>query len=136
MTSVVVPSAGGFALGIFGRKVTESVKVAPFTNHGSYSVQKLPTDAIGTTVVTFDGVPAGAEIRVFLPDMTEVAGIESCAANQVLSWPVYSIGTPNNTVRIVIIDLTHKIKEFNYTSQLGTQIIPVQSENDKWWLNP
>ena len=46
-----------------------------------------------------------------------------------------SIGTPNNTVRIVIIDLTHKIKEFNEVAT-GDSDHPVQSENDKWWLNP
>lgn len=100
------------------------------------SKQSLPTDPIGATTVTFSGVPAGSEIRVYDPDRNELAGIESCAADQVLTWSVYAAGSPNNTVRIVIIDMAHRIKEFTYTSQVGAQSIPVQSENDKWYSNP
>lgn len=100
------------------------------------SRQALPTDPIGTTSVTFDGVPAGSEIRVYLPDMTEAAGVESCNANHVLTWQIYAAGSPNNTVRIVIIDMAHRIKEFIYTSKPGAQSIPVQAENDRWYSNP
>lgn len=100
------------------------------------SVAALPTDPVGTTIVTFSGVNAGSEIRIYLPDTTEAAGIETCAADQMLSWPVYSAGSPNNTVRVVIIHLDYKIKEFNYTSVVGTQSLPVQQERDKWHSNP
>lgn len=97
---------------------------------------RLPTDPIGTTTVTFAGVNAGSEIRVYLPDGTEVAGIESCAANQALTWPVYAGGSPNNTVRIVVVNTAYKIKEFNYTVALGNQSLPIQQEPDKWFSNP
>lgn len=102
----------------------------------AYGVCRWPTDPVGTTTVTFSSVPAGSEIRVYDPSANELAGIESCAANQVLVWSVYSAGSPNNTVRIVIIDMAHRIKEFTYTSQVGAQSIPVQPENDKWYVNP
>ena len=100
------------------------------------SVASLPTDPIGTTTVTFSGVNSGSEIRAYLPDTTEAAGIETCAADQVLSWSVYSVGSPNNTVRIVIVHPDYKIKEFTYTASLGNQSIPVQQEPDKWYSNP
>ena len=101
-----------------------------------FGLQRLPADPIGTTTVTFSGVPADSEIRVYDPDRNELAGIETCAANQVLSWAVYAAGSANNTVRIVIIDMTHRIKEFTYTSLVGNQSIPVQAEPDKWYANP
>ena len=100
------------------------------------AVQRLPTETVGMTYVTFDGVSAASEIRVFLPDASEVAGVESCDANQVLSWGVYASGNANNTVRIVIIHPNYRIKEFTYTSRLGEQSIPVQQESDKWYSNP
>lgn len=107
-------------------------------DHGLFAVgnARLPSDAIGTATVSFLGVSAGSEIRVYLSDMTELAGIESCAADQVLSWDSYPYGNPNNTVRIVIIHPDYKIKEFTYLSQVGNQTIPVQQEPDKWYSNP
>lgn len=99
-------------------------------------VARLPNDPIGTTSVTFDGVNAGSEIRIYLPDGTEVAGVETCDANHVLAWSVYAPGSPNNTVRIVIVHLDYKIKEFAYVSRVGAQSIPVQQEPDKWRSNP
>ena len=102
----------------------------------SLGVSRWPTDPVGTTAVTFDGVNAGSEIRVYLPDMTELAGVESSTDNPSLSWPVYAAGSPNNTVRIVIVHLDYKIREFAYTSRVGTQRIPVQQEPDKWRSNP
>ena len=101
-----------------------------------YGIQRLPTDPIGTTTVTFSGVAAGSEIRVYLSDTTEVAGVESGTADQSLSWDVYAPGSPNNTVRIVIIHPSYKIKEFTYTAAAGSQNIPVQQEPDKWYSNP
>jgi hypothetical protein len=100
------------------------------------SVAALPSDPIGTTVVTFSGVNANSEIRVYLPDTTEAAGIENCIADQVLSWSVYAPGSANNTARIVIIHPDYKIKEFTYISSIGNQSIPVQPERDKWYSNP
>lgn len=102
----------------------------------SVGVCSLPTDPVGTTDVTFDGVNAGSEIRVYLPDGTEAAGIESCAADQVLSWSVYAPGSPNNTVTVRIVHPTYKIKEFDYTASTGAVSLPVQQEIDKWYSNP
>ncbi|MFN4325229.1 MAG: hypothetical protein ACK4FP_05015 [Azonexus sp.] len=107
-------------------------------DHGLFAVgnARLPDDPIGSATVTFAGVNAGSEIRVYLSDMTEVAGVESGAADQSLSWDVYAPGSPNNTVRIVIIHPSYKIKEFTYTATAGSQNIPVQQEPDKWYSNP
>lgn len=106
-------------------------------NHGeSYARQLLPTDPTGTTTVTFTGVNANSEIRVYLPDGTEVAGIENCAADQVLSWSVYSAGSPNNVVAIRVVNWLYDIKEFTFTSTLGSVVLPIQQKRDKWSLNP
>ena len=101
-----------------------------------YSVQTLPTDPVGSAIVTFQGVLANSEIRVYYPDGTEAAGIENCSANQALNWNVYPAGSDNNTVTIRIVALASKIKVFNYTASAGPQSIPVQQEPDKWFSNP
>lgn len=99
-------------------------------------VARLPTDSIGNTTVTFLDVNAGSEIRVYLPDGSEAAGVESCDVDHVLSWPVYASGSANNVVRIVIVHPAYRIKEFSYTSSPGSQSIPMQQELDKWYSNP
>jgi hypothetical protein len=101
------------------------------------SIERLSTEPIGAATVTFKGVPANSEIRVQYPDGSAAAGIETCAADQVLTWNAYAPGSANNTVRIVIIDMDHRIKEFNYeTTGPGAQSIPIQPEADRWFLNP
>jgi len=102
----------------------------------SLSRQLLSTDPVGTATVTFAGVNAGSEIRVYLPDGTETAGVETCDANHVLTWNVYQAGNANNVVTIRIVNTAYKIKEFNYTSAAGAQTLPVQQEADKWYSNP
>ena len=101
-----------------------------------FSVAALPTDPIGSANVTFSGVQAGTEIRVYLPDGTEAAGVEDCTVDPVLAWPVYAAGSPNNHVTIRIVHPAYKIKEFAYTSSVGVVSIPVQQEPDRWYKNP
>lgn len=102
---------------------------------GLYSRSTLPDDAVGVATVAFSGVVSGSEIRVY-NTTGEVAGIESCVANQVLAWPVYASGSPNNNVQIKIIHTAYSIMDFHYPSSIGSQSIPVQQEPDKWYLNP
>ena len=106
----------------------------------TYGVQaswwaRYATDPIGTTTVTFSGVNAGSEIRVYLPDGTALAGVESCDANHVLTWDVYPAGA-NSTVTIRIVNTAYRIKEFTYTPTVGAASLPVQQEVDKWYSNP
>lgn len=98
------------------------------------SLQLLPTDPVGIATVTFSGVIANSEIRVYGPS-GELAGIEDCAANQSLSWSVYAPGNPDNDVTIRIVKLDKKIKDFPYTSAVGAQSIPIQQETDPWYRN-
>lgn len=85
-----------------------------------------------STTVTFSGVASGSEIRVYDASLNELAGIESCAANQSLTWAVPSPAT----VQIKIINTAYKIKDFSYVSVAGDQSIPVQMEPDQWYSNP
>jgi len=89
-----------------------------------------------STTVTFAGVNAGSEIRVYLPNGTEAAGVESCDANHALTWTVYPAGNANNVVTVRIVNTAYKIKEFSYTASEGAQTLPVQQELDKWYVNP
>lgn len=108
----------------------------------SLGVARFSTDPIGTTTVTFDGVVAGSEIRVYLPDGpggaagTEVAGLDSCAAQQQLTWPVYASGSPNNTVWVHIIKRGLRWMKFPYVSKLGAQSIPIFQNTDLGYNNP
>lgn len=97
---------------------------------------RLPTEPIGTTTVTFSGVVAGSEIRVYLSDATEVAGIESCSADQVLAWDAYAVGSANNNVTIRIVNNSYKVREIAYTTRAGAQSIPIQQDADRVYLNP
>lgn len=97
-----------------------------------YGIQRLPTDPVGTTSVTFEGVPAGNEIRVYDQDLNELAGVETCTANQILTWAVYVPGSPKNNVQIKIFGIDYKIKDFPYTSRVGDQTVPVQMDTDPW----
>jgi hypothetical protein len=100
------------------------------------SLGRLPTDSIGNATVTFQGINANSEIRVYLPNGSEVAGVELCDADHVLTWGVYSAGSANNTVRVVVVHPDYKIKEFNYTASAGNASLPIQQEADKWYSNP
>lgn len=129
MSACVPDSVVTIAMAARGRIVTSSNGVAL----GTFS---LPTDPIGTCTRTFDGVPAGSEIRIYRADGVELAGVESCAsADPQLSWSVYAPGA-NSVNRIVIINLAYKIKEFIYTPSVGTGSIPVQMDDDDWYSNP
>lgn len=107
-----------------------------FGGANASGVFAFPTDPVGTTNVTFSGVSSGSEIHVYLPDGTEVAGVESCAADQELAWPVYAHGSVNNTVSITIIKRGLRWQKFNYASKLGAQSIPIFPLPDLGYNNP
>lgn len=96
----------------------------------------LPTDPQGSTSVTFSGIVAGSEVHVYLPDGTEVAGVESCIADQILTWPVYAPGSPNNTVTITLIKRGLRWQKFPYQSETGSQVLPIFQNPDLGYNNP
>lgn len=102
----------------------------------SAGYQLLPTDPIGSCSVTFSGVNAGSEIHVYLPDGTEIAGVESCVENQTLIWSVYPVGSPNNTVQITIIKRGLRWQKFSYVSTVGDSSIPIFPQPDLGYNNP
>lgn len=108
----------------------EAIDVGPYEYDHGYG----PHPA--TTTVTFDGVVADSEIRVYTSSGTELAGVELCAENPSLTWPVYAPGSPNNNLVIKVINLAYRIKVFPYQSIAGNQTIPVQMERDTWYSNP
>lgn len=85
-----------------------------------------------STSVTFAGVNAGSEIRVYDSSGLELAGVEDCVTDQLLSWDIPS----PTTVTIRIVNASYRIKEFSLVSAAGSVILPAQQELDKWYLNP
>lgn len=120
-----------------GEELTTGVKHTYLGPVGSgLSLQKGPSDAIGSTDVTFSGIIAGSEIRVFVGAI-EIAGVESCSTDQILTWPYYTAGNPNNIVTIRIVSLAYKLLEFTYTTlRKSEQAIPIQQSPDPWYKNP
>ena len=85
-----------------------------------------------STTVTFTGVNSGTEIRVYdKVTGTELAGIESCATDQALTWDL-----SGNDTTIRLVNTAYKIKDFDYTPVVGNQSLPIQQEPDKWYSNP
>lgn len=98
---------------------------------GCYEFDHGYGDHPASTTVTFSGVHAGSEIRVYDASGNELAGVESSTANPELTW-VLSTGD----VRVVVVHLDYKIKEFQYTPVSGAVPLPVQQEADSWYSNP
>lgn len=95
---------------------------------------RLPSEAIGSTTVTFEGIKPGSEVRIYNPYGIELAGIETCATDQALSFDVFAPAYNLTTIRIIHLD--YKIKEFTYRPVVGAQSIPIQQEPDHWYKNP
>lgn len=98
---------------------------------GCYEFDHGYGDHPASTTVTFSGVHAGSEIRVYDASGNELAGVESSTANPELTW-VLSTGD----VRVVVVHLDYKIKDFQYTPVAGAVSLPVQQEADSWYSNP
>lgn len=100
----------------------------------SSGIFRLSTDPIGIVNLTFDGVDADSEIRIYR-NLTgeELAGIESCVANQILTVNYYG---PGQTSIIRIIHTVYGILEIPYTIPNVNQIIPIQQRKDRWYNNP
>ena len=81
--------------------------------------------------MTFSGVHARSEIRVYDASGNELAGVESCTTNPALTWALST-----GDVRVVVVHLAYKIKDFQYTPVAGAVSLPVQQEADSWYSNP
>ena len=129
------------AIPVYGESVTD-IADAEVPNYNNGGLEGADIGAFeydhgygprpSSTTVTFDGVAANSEIRVYDNAANELAGVENCSSSQVLTWAIPA----SPTVRIVIIHPSYKIKEFTYTATAGNQSIPVQQEPDKWYSNP
>ena len=102
MTSMVIPSAGGRIAGLVMRKVTESVKVVAIGGTGSFYIQTLPDDPIGTHALTLNNVAAGS--RVLIRDQNDTTtlsdeiatGTAGTFVTYTKTLQVYAGGSPLN----------------------------------------
>lgn len=97
-------------------------------------INPAPNDfAVASTTVTFSGVIAGTEIRVYRFDGVELAGIEECVANQVLTWETYALGSFYNVVQITLLLRGYRWQKFPLTSTIGARSIPIFQTADLGW---
>lgn len=127
MSSIPLPFGSQFDLGR-GQMIASQFGL-------SVGVFRLPTDPLKYIMLTFDGVKANSEIRIYRnSDGTETAGVELCDANHIFAGvPYYGTG---QVCTVRIIHPQYKIKEFTYTIPSVDQVIPIQQELDKWFKNP
>jgi hypothetical protein len=84
-----------------------------------------------TATVTFSGVVANTEIRVYNASGTEIAGVENCSANQVLEWAL-----TEGPVRVSLLSLPYKNQDFTFTAVAGAQSLPIRQLPDPNYRNP
>lgn len=87
---------------------------------------------LGAISITFIDIKADTEIRIFNALGFEVAGVESCIADQTLIWNADNEGV--FTIRL--ISLVYGLQEFTYTATVGEHSIPIQQEIDPWFKDP
>lgn len=137
MTIQFVPASGMGVMPCVWSYDTLDIGQKSVGNSDVFGRQRLPGEPLGNTVLTFEGVNAGSEIRMYLPSGAEAAGVESCSADHQLNCDFYGAGDPNNTLIIRIVHTAYKIKEFTFTVQpISAQSMPIQQEPDKWFSNP
>jgi hypothetical protein len=89
-----------------------------------------------TTTLTFDGVPAGTEIRIYDQlgaSAVELAGVESSAANPSLT---VTYTGPGQVVWVTVASLTRKLQQFQLTVPAEDTTVPMQMSLDPWYSNP
>lgn len=89
-----------------------------------------------TTTLTFDGVPAGTEIRIYDQlgaSAVELAGVESSAANPSLT---VNYTGPGQVVWVTVASLTRKLQQFQLTVPAEDTTVPMQMSLDPWYSNP
>lgn len=114
------------------------------TARGRYNVQhmtalarqSLATDAVGTVNVSFSGVKAGSEIKLFDQVGELLAGVESAAGTPAFVLSRFSDGSPNNDVRVLIISLSYEVLDFVITLTSANTNIPVFQRKDRNYRNP
>lgn len=107
------------------------------TGIGTFSVAPLPTDAIGSSSVTFDGLQPGTDIVVLragteevLLDINEVA-----ASSYTYAYPVYQAPT--------VVDIAFYKAGFvphtsirNFTLPSSNAVLPIAQVADRNYRNP
>lgn len=109
---------------------------AEYIDIGAYEYDKGYGPHPATRTLTFDGVPAGTEIRitdVLGAAAVELAGVESSAANPSLTINYTGSG---QSVWITIISLTGMLQQFLYSVPAVDTTIPMQMGTDRWYYNP
>lgn len=109
---------------------------AEYIDIGAYEFDKGFGPHPATTTITFDGVPAGTEIRIYDQlgaAAVELAGVESSAANPSLT---VTYTGPGQVVWVTVASLTRKLQQFQLTVPAEDTTVPMQMSLDPWYSNP
>lgn len=74
----------------------------PVVGLSSFGVKRLPTDSIGTFVLTLTNLVVGSAIRVETQSGALIEFRTAAATSEVFNVPVFSPGSPANDLRIKV----------------------------------
>jgi len=124
---------------IAGRSVIPPVKRGEFANRSGRAVmlQRLPTDAVATTMLTITGVKAGSEVHIADPSRNLLFSDEAATGAPIRALlQRYAAGSPNNLVRILIVNLQYETMDITYELESATASLPVFQRIDRNYRNP
>jgi len=98
--------------------------------------QRLPTDSVGTVGLTISGIKAGSEVHIISPDLSVLASNENAAGSTKFTLNRYAAGSPNNSVRIIIVHTQYENIEIPYELTAIDSTIPVFQRIDRNYRNP
>jgi hypothetical protein len=74
----------------------------PVAGIASFGVKRLPTDSIGTFVLTLTGLVVGSAVRVETLAGTLIEYRVAASSTEVFNVPAFSPGSPSNDLRIKV----------------------------------
>lgn len=106
-------------------------------NHGAaLGLGRLPTDPAGVVTLRFSGIKNGSELHIFYLDGSKGASVESAIDNQQVTVQRYVVGSPFNSVRVLIASLGYENLDFNIELPEENSSIPVFQRIDRAYRNP
>jgi hypothetical protein len=98
----------------------------------SFSIPRAPGDALGFPVLSFSGVPAGTELRIYNSAGIELAGTESYVIGDTLTTPY--IADPN-PARFQFLAIGYEYLFFDLPIPRLDALIPVVMRKDRVYKN-
>lgn len=76
--------------------------IEPCTAGGTVGVGRLPTDSVGTFVLTLTGLVVGSAVQIETQAGVTIENRTATATTEVFSVPAFAVGSANNNLRIKV----------------------------------